>query len=167
MMKLLTIILLMSVFALTANAHTFHSSLSRIDFNTKENSVEITIQVFTNDLQDALTRRSKNKKKINIEKSPNVGDLIVDYLSENFVLKNKSGESKKLTWIGMERQGDAVLLYVETKMPETLTDSTLENRVFFDMFDDQVNLVTARYDAQKVDLAFKAGDTLKSLNAVK
>jgi hypothetical protein len=48
-------------------------------------------------------------------------------------------------------------------MPETLEGATLENRIFQELFNDQVNLVTTRYNNTKTDLVFKNGDNAQSL----
>jgi DNA-binding sugar fermentation-stimulating protein len=89
------------------------------------------------------------------------------YLANRFVLKNAQGEQKKLRWIGMEQKTDAVWLYVETEMPEGLTDAALENRIFQEMLKNQVNLVTTRRGGEKHDLVFKAGDKSQKLITVK
>jgi hypothetical protein len=41
-----------------ASAHTFHTSLMRLEYNTKEQNVEISIQVFAHDLETILSKRA-------------------------------------------------------------------------------------------------------------
>lgn len=144
-----------------ALAHTFHTSLTRIDYNAEEKTAEITIQVFAHDLENALENRAG--KRVNLEKSPNAAKLILDYLSQRFVLKNSAGEVKKLNWVGKEQSADSVWLYVETGFPEGLTGATLENSLFFELANDQVNLVTSRFDGKKNDISFKPNDKPKTL----
>lgn len=149
-------------------AHTFHTSLTRMDYNAEEKSVEITIQVFAHDLETALEKRAG--KRVNLEKSKEAGQLILGFLGERFVLKNKSGEAKSLQFVGKEQSADAVWLYLEARMPEGLNGATLENTIFFDLANDQVNLVTCRFEGKKNDLAFKPNDKPKILieeNALK
>ena len=155
----------MSVLALIADAHVYHTSLTRIDYNSKENSVEITIQTFTHDLEAAIEKRIG--KRINLEKSSDAKQVLLDYLNERLVIKNKSGERKKLQMVGIEIQADAIFVYAETKMPEGLEAATLENRVLLEQFGDQVNLVTVRFNDAKQDLVFKAGDEAQTIQAKK
>jgi len=64
----------------------------------------------------------------------------------------------------MEPEADAVWLYVETKMPEGLDGAQLRDRLFFEMLDDQVNLVHLKFAGKKADLVFKVGDEFKAIS---
>ena len=142
-------------------AHRYHTSLTRIDYNSSEELAEITIQTFADDLESALRR--VDGKRVNLERTPDIDKIILNYLSDKFILKNKEGEIKTFKWVGLEQKTDAVWLYVETSMPEGLEDAMLDNRFLFEMFNDQTNLVTSHYNETKTDLAFKAGDKAQSL----
>lgn len=146
-------------------AHRYHTSLARVEYNDREKLLEITIQTFSHDLEAALEKH--HGKRVNLDKTANVEQIIVKYLSETFVIKNQSGAIKQLRWIGKEQQTDAVWLYLETEMPEGINGATLENRFLFEVFSDQVNLVSARYDNQKTDLLFRPNDKPQSLTANK
>lgn len=147
--------------AYTVPAHTFHTSLMRVEFNEKEQLVEISLQVFTHDLENVLSRRSG--KDVRLDKTTDVPQLTLAYVNETINLKCHDGRVKTLSWVGMEPQADAVWLYVETKMDEGLTGVELRDRIFFDLLDDQVNLVHIRYDDKKCDLVFKSGDDFKAI----
>jgi hypothetical protein len=134
-----------------------------MDYNAEAKTAEITIQVFAHDLEKAIEKRAG--KRVNLEKSADAVKFVLEYLNERFVLKNKSGTAKKLAWVGKEQSADSIWLYVETTMPEGLAGATLENSLFFELANDQVNLVTARFDGKKVDLAFKPNDKPKNLIA--
>lgn len=163
-MKYLFLVILLIAFCLLpspAGAHRFHTSLTRMDYNAEQKLVEITIQVFSHDLESALERREG--KRIRLDKTPKIDEIIVKYLADRFVFKNAKGEQKKLRWIGMEQKTDALWLYLETPMPEPLDGATLENRIFQEFLKDQINLVTTRYNNTKTDLVFKNGDTVQTL----
>lgn len=145
-----------------ASAHTFHTSLTRIEYNKEEQLAEITIQVFTHDLEEILTRRN-GRKRVMLGKTPNAENMVFSYLQETLALKNSKGEIKQLSWIGMEQETDAVWLYVETKMPEGLEGASVRDKIFFDLLPDQVNLVHFKFDGKKADLMFKPGDDFKRI----
>ena len=147
------------------SAHRYHTSLARVEYNDKEKLLEITVQTFSHDLEAALEKH--HGKRVSLDKTPNVEQIIVKYLSENFVVKNQKGETKQLRWIGKEQQTDTVWLYLEAEMPEGIEGATLDNRFMFETFNDQINLVSARYDNQKNDLIFRPNDKAKSLTASK
>lgn len=144
-----------------AEAHTYHTSLTRMDYNAQEKNIEITIQLFVHDALPMLERRLK--KRVDIEKTPEVEGELFKYLSENFVFQNKKGEAQRLRWVGREFENDVVYVFVEIPFAESPEGARLQNTIFFESYPEQTNLVVARFGDKKIDLLFKAGDTLKEL----
>jgi hypothetical protein len=153
--------LLLLPFALTAEAHTYHSSLTRMDYNAKEKSIEVTIRLFKHDLGPVLEKRLK--KRVDLEKTPGLDEEIFKYLADNFVLRNKNSETKKLIWVGREFESDTVLVYVEIPFDEDFDGLKLQNTIFFESFAQQTNLVVARFGEKKIDLIYQAGDKFRDL----
>ena len=152
-------IALIAFFISPARAHRYHTSLTRMDYNAKEKLVEISIKLFTHDLAPVLEKQAK--KPVDLEKTPDVDRLIFDYLNQNFILKNKNGESQKLVWVGKELDVDTVVVYVEIPLEKNFENFSLQNSIFFETFPEQTNLVTARFGETKSDLLFKVGDKFK------
>jgi len=148
----------------TVKAHRFHTSLTRIDYNSEEKLFEISIKLFTHDL--VLLLEEKSGKRVDLEKTPGIDKIIFDYLSENFVLTDKKGETKILKWVGKESDVDTVEIYLETPSTENLENYKLKNTIFFETFPVQTNLVVCRYDGKKADLMFKVGDKIKEIKEV-
>ena len=149
------------LFASNTWAHTFHTSLARIDYNEKEKLAEISIRLFVHDLVPVLEKRSK--KYVDLEKTKEADGLLLDYLNENFVLQDKNQNVKKLVWIGKEIHTDDIIVYVEIPLEESLDGMRLQNTIFFESFAEQTNLVVARFDGGKADLMFKPGDRFKEI----
>jgi hypothetical protein len=163
---LITLLLLLSACALPApraSAHTFHTSLMSIEYNRQQQLLEISVQVFTHDLENILTRRER--RNIRLDKTPDAERLTFAYLQEAVNLKNAAGETKPLTWVGMEAKAKTTMLYFEIKLPEGLDGAQLRNRLFFDLLDDQVNISHLKDADKKSTLVFKPGDTFKPLLA--
>lgn len=148
--------------AAAAAAHTFHTSLMSLEYNHQEQLLEISLQVYTHDLETILTRRAAGKE-VRLDKTPDAATLIFAYLKDSITLKNGAGETKSLSWVGMEAQADRVWLYFEAKMPEGLIGAQLRNRLFFELLEDQLNLVHLKDEDKKNDLTFKPGDDFKPL----
>jgi hypothetical protein len=132
-----------------------------MDYNEKEKLVEISLQLFTHDLVPILEQKAK--KRVDLEKTPEVDKLILEYLNENFVLKNKNGEALALRWVGKELKVDTARVYVEIVSAESPAGASLQNTLFFESFPEQTNLVIARFDGKKADLMFRVGDKFKEI----
>ncbi len=163
-LKTLFFIFLVFAFASsTIAAHTYHTSLTRIDYNEKEKLAEISIQMFPHDLVPTLEKRAK--KNIDLEKTSDIDIIILKYLNENFVLKDKEGGIKNLVWVGKEIQADTIFVYVEIPLENDFEGFNLQNTLFFESFPEQTNLVIARFNQKKADLLYKAGDKFKEIKA--
>lgn len=155
-----------AVLSLPALAHKFHESLARIEYNAESRSVEMTFRLFADDLENALSKRSG--KPVRLGKTPDVEAQTLAYIKDRFELKNRNGEIKPFTWVGMETKVDTVWVYIETPMGEGLNGAQVRNRIFFELFDDQINRVHITYDGGKTDLVYKPGDySFKAIPAAK
>ena len=151
--------LLLCLVCVTAQAHVFHTSLMRLEYNADEKLGEITLQLFAQDLATALTRRN-NGERVNLEKDKDLAKRTLDYLKDNFTLKNARGEAKELTWVGAELKADMIIVYLETPLPEGLAGARVKNTIFFDVADKQINLVNVVAPTGKASLVYEKGDTL-------
>lgn len=145
-------------------AHKFHVSFMQIEYNATEKTAEITLRVFADDLENALSQRTGKSVKLDHQDAPS---LIAAYLRETLEMKGRNGRVKKLVWIGMEPKADVALLYIEVKIPEGLSGVQLRHRVFFELFEDQVNQVLLKSANDKSSLEFKRGDNFKVLAMTK
>lgn len=152
------------MFSASFGLHTFHTTLTRMDYNAKDKLIEISIQFFTHDVVEVLEKQSK--KSIDLEETPNVDALIFKYLESNFVLKNKTGEVQKLKFVGKEIQAETTYLYLEISSEESFEGYILQNNIFFESFQKQVNLVVAKFGEKKADLYFKVGDKEKIIESI-
>lgn len=139
-----------------AAAHKFYTSLTRVEYNASEKSVEVTLRVFADDLELALKRRAGREVRLDREKDTD--QLVLAYLRGTFEIKNRDGEAKALKWVGMELRAGVAWLYVEAEMPEGLAGARLRDQLFFELFDEQVNTVSVRYEGASADLVFVRGD---------
>ena len=142
-----------------ARAHTYHTSLTRMDYNKQDKNIEISIQLFIHDALPMLERRLK--KRVDIEKTAGIDAEIFKYLGENLVLQNKKGEVQKLKWVGKEFENDVVYVFVEIPFAGPFEGLKLQNTIFFESYAEQTNLVIARFGEKKIDLLYKAGDKFK------
>jgi hypothetical protein len=143
-----------------ALAHKYHTSVTRLEYNAEERSAEITIQTFTDDLEDILSKRAG--KSVRLDASKDTDRLAFDYLRSVFELKSR-GANAELEWVGMEVKGGTVWLYVLAKMPEGLSKASVRDSLLFDLFEDQVNIVNVWYDGKKTSLVFKRGDNVQEI----
>jgi hypothetical protein len=155
---------LLSILLLSASAttlHEFHTSLAQVHYNQSNRSFEITLRVFTDDLEAALTLLN-NRHKVTID-APQTDKLIEQYLNKHFVLLDKQNQQKALSFIGKEVEVDVTWIYAEVPVAEPATGLRLQNSVLTEMFGDQVNIVNFKYLTTVRTFMFNPSETVQSL----
>ncbi|MFN4146946.1 MAG: DUF6702 family protein [Runella sp.] len=142
--------------------HDFHTSITRIDFNAKERSFEVSIRVFTDDLENALSKENGGKKFVIANNDKN--DTYVEkYIEKRFAFLSPQKQKKAMSYIGKEQEADATWIYVEVPFGESIAGFSIQNDIMFELFDDQVNLVNINYNGTRRSYIFKAKEPVHLL----
>jgi uncharacterized pyridoxamine 5'-phosphate oxidase family protein len=127
----------------TIDKHEFHISKCLIEYNEKEKAVQITMHLFIDDLEKALSEQGAEKLYICTEKEDeNAEAYIYKYLQQRFKI-NLENEGKDYTFIGKEISEDlvAVWCYMEIENIESIEKLSIKNDVLTEIFDDQKNII--------------------------
>ena len=126
---------------LTSAAHPFHVSVVEINHNAADKTLEISCKIFTDDFEKILARSYKTK--IDLVNPPDKKTM--DTLVKKYILSHLSvavdGKNYGLTYIGFERDNEAIMSYVEADNIATLKKIDINNKLMHDMFTDQVNII--------------------------
>jgi hypothetical protein len=154
----------------THYSHKIHVSVMNLEFDRPKQTVEIVIRVFTDDLENALGRRAKQAMKIDLAtagKDRQFIEQVMAYLRGGFELKNKAGRPVALSWNGVEGQpdgqADMIWIFVKGRMPGGLEGAQMRDKIFCELFDDQVNIVNAKHQGKQIGLMFEPKDDFKIL----
>lgn len=153
---LLGVILLSSAFKSNNTAfHAFHTSLTEMRYNTKSKGFEVSLRVFTDDLEKVLSHDNQNKKIV-IENNDSNDALVEQYVKKHFMLVNAKNQLKAIQYVGKEKEGDATWIYLEIPLNEAVSGLRLKNDVLIDMYDDQTNIVNVFVQDDKKSFIFNA-----------
>jgi hypothetical protein len=154
------LLILCASICLQAEAHKFYASFVTINYNEQEKNVEITFRAFPDDLEAALSKL--HNKSVKLDDSKETTTMVMAYLKKTFEIK-KNNRPQQLQWVGMEVKVDSAWIYVEAKMPGGLSGAQLRDQFLFDMFNDQTNVVSLKYNGKQVDHVFRGNDGFKPL----
>ncbi len=141
--------------------HAFHTSIAQVNYDAKSKVLEVSLRVFTDDLETALSK--ENNRKVKLDDTSQHDRLIENYLKKQFGFINQQGERKGMNFIGKEFEVDATWLYLEIPCPESPNGLTLQDALLTEVFDDQVNMVNLTYLSTKKTYLFKADNTAQSI----
>lgn len=123
------------------SAHPFYVSICEINYNTTSKSLEISLRIFTDDLENALQDWGAGKLYLGevneIEKADSV---LEDYIFK--VLSIELDQKKtNLEFLGKEVEQELTWIYLEAKNISDFEKISITNRLLFQSFPGQTNLI--------------------------
>ena len=136
--------------------HNFHTSLADMQYNSQAKAFQVSLTLFADDTENALTKFSKSKYVLGgLGKDRKPDATLTAYLQQNFQLINKKKQVLPIHYIGKEVSLEVVKVYFEIPFKENLKSCTLKNTIMFELFDDQSNIVNLQKEAKKKSFAFQ------------
>ena len=149
-----------------AEDHKFYVSKCTINYAVKQKSLQVSLNVFIDDLELALSKRGYTGLFIATEKEDSLADeRIFAYLNEKFVLQNTDTRIE-LQYLGKELSEDMASLwcYLEAENVTDLSTMTIKNEILTEVFDEQKNLVFVEKNNKSKDyfMLYKGKTTAKT-----
>ncbi|MEM9821340.1 MAG: DUF6702 family protein [Bacteroidota bacterium] len=123
--------------------HEYHLSKCNIEYNEKEQALQITLHLFIDDLEEALKHAGSGQLYIGTEKEKAEADeFIGQYIRQKFWL-NDGKQNLSFDFLGKERTEDLAGIYcfLEVTNITNIQELTVTNQVLMEVFDDQKNIV--------------------------
>ncbi|WP_146202296.1 DUF6702 family protein [Dyadobacter jejuensis] len=155
-------LLLVLVTCTASSLHEYHVSVTQIHQNKSGKTLEVSIRVFTDDLERALSENNGKRRFVINDKDQNDA-FIKRYIAEHFKLVNSKNEPLQLSYLGKEAEADATWIYLETGVNTPVEGLLLTNSILTDIFDDQVNMTNLKIGSSKKTYLFKKGKTKQPL----
>ena len=166
-LKVKLILLSVSVLLLAFTAaHKFYVSVTNVDYSEKDKALQITSRIFIDDFEYILKERYDFTAKLATKKEhPKANDYIDRYL-KSFLEIKINGKPVPLNFLGKEYDVDIMKCYIEVENIDAQKIQSIEvsNKVLFDAFDDQQNVVHIRLKDDRKSFIFIKGNHKGMLN---
>jgi hypothetical protein len=145
-MAVLTLVGLISTNCLAA--HPYHVSHAEVNWNQKTGNFEVALCLWPADLEKAIG--IDQGKPVDLDKVENLDPLLQRYIAKKFLIRRAPAKGaatadlnaeSQIRWVGHEKTIKEAWLYFEIKGDKNPAPWTIENRVFFELNDDQMNQV--------------------------
>jgi hypothetical protein len=135
--------LLISFFALSGqnNYHPIFVSVTEIEHNAKESTLEISCKIFTDDFEKAL--RKVNKQKIDLMNpalKESMNKVVNDYVQKHMSIK-VNGDAVKMQYVGYEEQEEGIICYFQVNNVREVKELYVLNHILFDDQPQQISLL--------------------------
>lgn len=127
--------------ALFSFFHPFYVSVTEINHNAAEKTLEISCKVFADDLEEVLKKNYSVTADLsnNAQQAQN-NKLVTDYFSKHMSIA-ADGRAVKLAYLGYEKDKESVYCYFEISNVPTLKKVEMTNSILQDLNDKQINIM--------------------------
>jgi len=121
--------------------HPLFVSVTEINHNAQEKTLEISCKTFTDDLEKAIEKSSNVKIDLFTVKDKAVANkAITDYFKKHLSLK-ADGKAVQMELVGFEREGDATWSYFQVSNIAALKRLEVNNNILYEASDEETNLM--------------------------
>ena len=129
-----------NLYSAKSSRHPLHLTSTELNYNTKENTIEISCRIFTDDFEDGLARKFKVKTDLSAaSKHKEMDALVQKYMAERIQFA-ANGKLLTVNYLGFENDKEAVVVYMESVPVKGLRKLETTCTVLYDLFDDQTNI---------------------------
>ena len=129
--------------------HPFYVSVTEINHNAKEHSLEISCKIFAEDMEETLKKNYHVSVDLASEKQKaQVNQMITDYLTKHLTI-NSDGSNLKLQYIGFEKQSEAVYCYFEVSNINSVKKLSVTDSILQDFTDREINIIHATVNGNR------------------
>lgn len=147
MRSLLSILLVF--FAVSVKAHPFYVSIATLHYNQESRALEITLKVFTDDLEASI--KNLTKKTLNLGFDNQLKDsksILETYCTETINISN-SNKTQIMNFLGFENEDDVTYLYFEFGDISAPLDLDVSCTFLTETFDEQVTIFNLECGEEK------------------
>ena len=121
--------------------HPFYVSVTEINHNAADKTLEISCKMFTEDLEEILEKNNKTVLDITLEKDKSAFDrYIPDYVARNLVII-VDGKPVKLSYVGFEREKESVYSYFQVDNVSSVKKMDINNSILYDFNENEINIM--------------------------
>jgi hypothetical protein len=143
-------------------SHPVHITITNIEPDAQKGVFEVSIKVFTDDLEHAILQQSqKNIGFIKNTPSMDSEKLILQYINTQFqiLINNKPISSSKVKLTKYSNVENATWLYLEFRIPSKIQQLSIVNNLLNHLYPDMTNLVIIKWNENEQGLTFTKSKT--------
>ena len=129
--------------------HPFYISVIDIKHDAKQHTLNISVKLFTNDIEEALKKTTS--KSIDLLNPKNKAEMEIELM--NYIKKRLSilvnNKATSIDFIGFEREEDAIWAYLEVKKVAIPKNIIINTKLLYDFLPQQSNIIHAEVNGAK------------------
>ena len=129
--------------------HPLYITVTEINHNGKDKTLEISCKMFTNDFEAVMEKTSHGKVDLSDAKNKAANDkLIADYVEKHLQLK-VDGRPVSMHFIGSEKEEDGTWSYFQVDGVSSVKKLDVNNSLLYDEFNQEINIMHVSAGGEK------------------
>lgn len=121
--------------------HPIFVSVTQIEHNAKDKTLEISCKIFTDDFEHVLRRNYKGIVDLLQPKDKNAMNKLVSEYVQKHLLLNVNGKAVALQFIGYEQDEEGIMSYYQVNNIASLKKVDVTDNILFEYKAEQMNIV--------------------------
>ena len=121
--------------------HPFYVSVTEINHNAKDKTLEISCKIFTNDFESALEKAFNTKVDLNNPKDKNAADKLIS----NYIIKHLQimvdGKLQQLQFVGSENKEEGTWNYFQVNNVPSVKKIEVMNNILYESFASEISIM--------------------------
>jgi len=132
-----------------AGKHPIFMSVTEIEHNSKDKTLEISCKVFTDDLEKTLRQTYKGTVDlINPKDKAAMNKLVSDYVQQHLSI-TADGKKTALQFIGYEHQEEGILSYFQVNNITAVKKIAIVNNILYEYKQEQIGIIHVTVDGNR------------------
>ncbi|GAC1423208.1 MAG: hypothetical protein NVS9B7_25820 [Flavisolibacter sp.] len=123
------------------NAHPFYISVTEINHNPKEKTLELSCKMFADDFEKVINRNYKLQLDIGSPKNKTTYDPLISAYFSTHLRMSADGKILKINYVGFEKEKESVYCYFQVGNLPYLKNLEITNSILHDLNENQINII--------------------------
>lgn len=122
--------------------HPVYVSVTEIEFNPADKSLEIICRVFTNDFEATLKKETPGSKidLLASDQKKKMEQIVAAYLFKHLKIA-VDGKWRQMEWVGYEQQEESIASYFQVTGVEGFKKITIKDDILYEYKNEQISLI--------------------------
>ena len=121
--------------------HPFHVSVTEINHNAADKTLEVSCKIFTDDFEKTLAKKYNTKVDLGKQELHAAMDTLIKKYINSAIVIRPQGRTTAYSYLGFELDKEATYCYFEIPNVPAASKIDVVNTILYDLFDDQMNIM--------------------------
>ena len=142
-----------------SNLHPLYISVTEINYNAKDKTLELACKIFTNDFEKALEKSFNTHVDLSLPSSkPAAEKEISNYIPKHLKLV-ADGKPAELQFVGSEKETDATWCYFQANNVSPVKKLEVDNSILYELFDSEINIMHVSVNGNRKSIKISNPET--------